>query len=131
MRAHLVVPLACVALAFSVGCGGPSTTTVHGKITYKNQPVTSGLINFQAKGQRALGGGINSDGTYEYEIPPGDYLVRIDTPPAPPPGWKEGDPQDKMGPRQVPIKYGDFVGSGLTAKISGDSGSQQLDFDLQ
>ncbi|HEX6961089.1 MAG TPA: hypothetical protein VF175_04430, partial [Lacipirellula sp.] len=65
------------------GCGGGEPVTeVHGTITFNGKPVTAGLINFQAEGGQPLGGEIQSDGTYRYELPPGEYQVRIDTPPA-------------------------------------------------
>ena len=76
-----------------------------------------GVINFQATGSRPLGGGINADGTYSLELPPGNYLVRIDAPPAFPPGYKEGDPLPRLGPRLVPEKYASFTSSGLTATV--------------
>ncbi len=123
------LPLSCVVLALAAGCGGPSTTTVSGKITYAGKPAASGLINFRAEGQKPLGGGIQPDGTYQFDLPLGDYQVRIDTPPAMPADWKEGDPPTKMGPRLIPDKYGDFVGSGLTVTVE-DSGSQEVNFNL-
>ena len=119
-----------VAIVVAVGCdSGPNANPVSGKITYEGKPVTSGLINFRAEGKRPLGGGIQPDGTYQFDLPPGTYKVRIDTPGALPPGWKEGDPPGQMGPRQVPEKYADFTASGLTATVTEDS-SQPIDFTL-
>ena len=131
MHRVFALPLGCIALALALGCGGPSTTTVYGKITYQGKPATSGLINFKADKQKPIGGGIQPDGSYEYDLPVGAYQVRIETPPQPPAGWKEGDPTTKMGPRQIPEKYGDFVGSGLTVTVTDDAGSQEVDFNLQ
>lgn len=119
--------LALAALSLT-GCGGDSATTVHGKVTYKGQPVTSGLINFQLSGGKVYGGEIGSDGSYSYELPPGEYRVRIDAP-GPRPPWKEGDPEPKPTPRLAPEKYADYASSGLTATVT-DS-SQQLDFPLE
>jgi hypothetical protein len=73
------VRLAAAGLSFAfslaaAGCGGdpnmPKLGKVHGKVTYKGQPVTSGHITFTPilgkggeTGQTATGE-INSDGTY-------------------------------------------------------------------
>lgn len=121
--------VAFVAIALIAGCdSGPETNSVNGKITYQGKPVTSGLINFRPQGGRPLGGGIQPDGTYQFDLPAGTYEVRIDSPGALPAGWKEGDPPGQMGPRQVPEKFASFS-SGLTATIN-DSGAQTVDFEL-
>jgi hypothetical protein len=114
-----------------MGCNrNPSAIEVTGSITFQGQPVASGLINFQASGQRPLGGGIGADGTYRFELPLGTYQVRIDTPPQLPEGWKEGDPPPKLGPRQVPPKYGNFATSGLSLEVTGAENPQVADFAL-
>ena len=119
------------ALVSLVGCGaGGGGSTVQGKITYKSTPVTSGLINFKGTQAQPLGGVIKPDGSYEFELPPGDYQVRIDAPPVMPEGLKEGDPIPKLGPRLAPEKYADFNSSGLTLTVTGES-PQQADFALE
>lgn len=117
---------ACLLLS---GCGqGAETTTVRGSVTYNGQPVTSGLINFMAEGARPLGGGVSPDGTYEFQLPPGEYKVRIDTPPAVPEGPQTTDAV-QFGPRQVPEKYATYATSGLTATVN-PGGEQTIDFAL-
>ena len=124
----------CGLLAFSlaplIGCGSNSgDTTVTGKITYKGNPVRTGVINFLAPGGRPLGGGIGTDGGYSFELPPGEYQVRIDTTPSMPEGWKEGDPPPKIQ-RQVPEKFANFSNSGLTLTVTGKESQQTADFKL-
>ncbi len=120
-----------LSLAVFVGCGGrENTTTVNGTISFNRKPVTSGIINFLPRGGRPLGGGINSDGTFSFELPPGEYQVRIDTPSPLPDGWKEGQPLPTLPPRQVPEKYASFNSSGLTANITGAEDPQSVDFIL-
>jgi hypothetical protein len=129
--ARLALVLISLSLAASVGCGdGENTTTVTGKISFNGQPVTSGIINFLPDGGRPLGGGINADSTFSFELPPGNYQVRIDSPPPYPEGWKEGQPPPKLPPRQVPEKYANFNSSGLTANITGNDDPQTVDFAL-
>jgi hypothetical protein len=123
--------LALSSLAF-VGCGGDDDLkAVSGTVTYQGKPVQDGLINFVAQGSRPFGGSIEADGTYSVELPPGDYQVRVDTPPQFPPGFKEGDPLPKLPPRQVPEKFANFSSSGLTATVKADESTQTLDFKLQ
>src|SRR5262245_29496822 len=89
--------LICLSFVGLAGCGkSGNTTTVSGNISYNGKSVPGGLINFLAQGARPQGGAINPDGTYSFELPPGDYQVRIDTPPPLPAGWKEGDPASKL-----------------------------------
>ena len=127
--------LAALITCFCIGCGGgPATTNVSGTVTFEGKPVTSGLINFRApSGGRPLGGGLQSDGAYEAELPAGDYLVRIDSPPE---YSQEVDAEGRLAvpkevsPRQLPIEYASFEGSGLTATVSADESSQQINFKL-
>lgn len=123
-----VLPLASVVLP---GCSGAGdTTAVQGKVTYNGKSVTNGVINFRTQGAPPKGGVIKPDGTYSYDLPPGQYQVRIDTAPAMPTGWKEGDPPPKLPPRQVPEKYASYGTSGLTANITGEEDPQTVDFTL-
>lgn len=125
--AVLGVVASCGLLA---GCnGGEAEATVRGKVTFQDKTVDSGLINFLAPGGRPLGGGLQSDGTYELQAPPGEYRVRIDAPPPVPESWKEGDPPPKLGPRLVPEKFASYETSGLTATVTGE-GEQTIDFPL-
>lgn len=129
-----LAPLMAIAAAATVGIlgceKGPKTVTVNGTITYNGKNVSDGIINFiQPKG-RPLGGGINSDGTYSVNLPPGDYQVRIDAPAPLPEGYKEGTPLPKLGPPLVPEKYASFNTSGLVAKIDDQHGAQLVDFKL-
>jgi hypothetical protein len=119
-------------LVACLGCGdaGPARTIVRGKITSGGKPVVSGVINFLATGGQPLGGGIGSDGTYEFPLPAGEYQVRIDSPPAVPSDWKETDGPPKLGPRLVPEKYAAFATSGLTATVKEQGESQTIDFAL-
>jgi hypothetical protein len=119
------------AMLSLLGCGGgPPTVDVSGTATIGGKPISGGLINFQVAGERPLGGAIGPDGTFRFELPPGEYQVRIDTPPALPPGWKEGDPLPRPGPRQVPMQYGTFATSGLKASVPADAGAVELEFAL-
>jgi len=122
---------ALVLSGFAIsGCGGDAeTTTVRGKVSFNGESVTRGVINFQAQGRRPLGGPIGPEGSYSFELPPGRYNVRIDSPPPIPEGYKEGDPLPQLEPRQVPEMYASFNTSGLTATVN-ENGPQTIDFVL-
>lgn len=115
-------------LTLVVGCGASeSTTTVAGKISYNGKPVTTGLINFMVVGGKPFGGGIEPDGSYEFDLPPGDYQVRIDSPP---PGLVEGAPPPPPSAKgQVPPQFANYDTSGLTLTV-GTTSPQQHDFAL-
>jgi hypothetical protein len=135
------VVVALSATAFLTGCGdGESTTTVQGTITFNDKPVTTGLINFMPSQGKPLGGDIQSDGTYSFDLPPGEYKVRIDSPPPIPAGLQEGSavtsntpslpgPSAKPGQGQVPPQFASYDTSGLTLTV-GDESPQQHDIKL-
>jgi hypothetical protein len=131
LRLHQLLFYSALAALGSVGCGqSDGQTTVIGTIAYNGKPVTSGIINFLKQGGRPEGGGISADGSYSFALPPGDYQVRIDSPPPLPEGWKEGQPLPKLPPRQLPEKYASYSTSGLNASVTGNDDPQTIDFTL-
>jgi len=84
MRINLSKLIALAALLFGPcwGCGPSSGTPVtlipvKGKVTYKGQPVTKGIIQFEPDGYgRTASGHLQSDGTFELTtLKPGDGVV--------------------------------------------------------
>lgn len=84
MRRNLPRLVALVALLVAPcwGCGSSSGTPVtlipvKGKVTYKGQPVTKGVIQFEPDGYgRPARGQLQSDGTFELTtLKPGDGVV--------------------------------------------------------
>ena len=107
-----------------LGCGeAVEGQKVVGRITYRGEPLTYGLINFVQSGQRPVGGPVATDGSYECFLAAGRYQVRIDAPPQLPEGWKEGDPMPQGLTRALPANYADFRTSGLTVEV-GTSGEE-------
>ena len=121
-----------VVLGIAIGCDtGPTTFSVSGTVTYKGQPLKSGLINFKEPRGRPLGGGIRPDGTYEFDVPAGEYQVRIDAPAPLPEGHQPGDPLPQGVERLAPLKYASFGSSGLSATVRAEGGAQTIDFELE
>jgi len=84
MRINLskLVALAALLAGPCWGCGSSSGTPVtlipvKGKVTYKGQPVTKGVIQFEPDGYgRPATGQLQSDGTFELStLKPGDGVV--------------------------------------------------------
>src|SRR5207249_5609261 len=72
----------CVALVLALavlGCSGRPTGTVAGRVTFKGQLVTTGLVSFVRTDGRTATGRIQKDGTYTiYGAPVGRVTVLVD-----------------------------------------------------
>ena len=86
--------LVCATLALAVlpGCRKPTTSTFHGTVSYRGQPVRSGVIFFLGpapKMQMGMGT-IHDDGRYTAtDVPVGEVRVSFQAPGLP---AKYGDP---------------------------------------
>jgi hypothetical protein len=126
-----------LALAIAAGCNSsnnPQTYPVKGKVTYRGQPVTSGMVLLtpEAKGNAATGnlatGGVFQLTTFEKNdgAVPGKYHVAIQVFPAEGAGLPGAEFGNKKPP--IPPKYMSDSTSGLTAEIT--AGENALDFQL-
>jgi len=139
-----------VVLPALVGCG-KRTGVVTGKVTYQNQPLTSGAVIFHGTDGRVDSGAIDSEGRYtipQAPIGPARVTVQVGqsgpvprvsgpgrTAAAKHPGdakagthpSKAGAPQGK--PLVIPPKYQDPTQSGLTWTVTG--GNQTYDIKLE
>ena len=114
------------------GCGSSdSGHLVSGRVSYEEQPVGQGTINFRSTDGKLFGGGLGSDGSFSYRLPNGTYQVRVDAPAPIPADWKEGDPIPTGGKRLAPLKYATFGSSRLTVNITDTPESHQLILKLE
>lgn len=115
------------------GCdSGPKTYDVTGTVTFRGEMVTSGLINFQPAEGQPFGGGIQTDGSFSFELPAGEYKVRVTQPVILPEGWKEGDPlPPNYGRSALPARYARYESSRLAANISENPESHTMSFELE
>jgi hypothetical protein len=106
-----VAPAWLAILVVVTGCNKP-TSTFGGKVSFRGQPVTTGVIYFLGpapKMQMAMGT-IHDDGTYiATDVPVGEVRVSFQAP-------------------KLPVKYADPNKSGLVYTIS--SGMTTLDIDV-
>lgn len=132
MRTSLakLVALAALLLGPSWGCGSSSGTLaplipVKGKVTYKGQPVTKGVIQFEPDGYgRPARGHLQADGTFELStLKPGDGVVagehRISI----------VELDKSLAKDRAFKKYGSPATSRLTAEVSSEK--TEFTFDLK
>jgi hypothetical protein len=121
-----------------VGCGssdGPKTYPVKGNVTYRGQPVTSGMVLLtpQDSGHAATGN-LEKDGTFRLTTfkkddgaAPGKYHVAVQVFPSEGAGLPGAEFAGKPPP--VPPKYMNAATSGLSAEIK--AGENQLELSLK
>jgi len=123
----------CALVLAAIGCGGPSSSSVSGKVTLSGQPVTKATVNFyNPTSGVAASAELGADGAYKIaeNLPPGSYKVSIvpladvSRPPMP------GQAAAPAAPSPVPGKYQSDASSGLTADIKPGS-TEGLDFALE
>lgn len=78
MRTRLLPVLGVVAV---VGCGGPATTDLTGRVTFNGKPVGAGTIVFtSADGVRQGSAALLDDGTFRMpDAPIGEVTVHVQT----------------------------------------------------
>lgn len=73
--------MCCVAAtiaALSIAGCSDGKSTVSGTVTFDGQPVQSGAITFVGSGENLVReGAVIHDGTFQADLPPGDYRVEL------------------------------------------------------
>jgi hypothetical protein len=133
----------CAACVWVVGCGnsGPKRYGVSGAVTYKGQPIKSGLISFIPEGSEASAGGASIiDGKYEIPdkpgLPAGKYEVSVNVPTAGGKNKKSGVAEDEApgsgGEKEtretLPVKYNE--NTELRAEVKDDD-NNEFNFNLK
>jgi hypothetical protein len=94
--------------------------SVLGKVLYKGMPLPAGTISFH-KAKDVYAGKINADGTYALDVPPGSYLVAIETASA-----KKGAPEKYVA---IPQAYADPMRSPFMVEVK--AGKNTFDIELK
>jgi len=127
--------LACALALLLTGCRSaklPRTLPVQGKVTWRGQPLSQGMVAFSparlgeaGQPSRPAMGKIGPDGTYRLSsfrendgAMPGEYRVTVVSYYASEPG-----PDDSFKPAvsRIPIRYGDPEKSGLNFTVPSDA----------
>lgn len=140
---RLIGPSLLPTLLLLAGCGssGPTVVPVHGKVTWKGQPLDSGTVVFHQVNlpagelRRPAMALLKPDGTFRLSsleegdgVLPGRYAVSVQS-------LTGGNAMEFLDANsaptsRIPHRYGSPETSGLTAKIAADAGAVELQFDL-
>jgi hypothetical protein len=117
-RPGRLVGVVTVAVLAFAGCGpkGVKKVTVHGTVTYKGQPLRSGMLTFVGAEWNS-GAPIRQDGTFTItDVIPGEVKVGVMETPQ---GSRAGSPDEPRSPPvSLPDKYRDPEKSGLRYTIT-------------
>ncbi len=135
-----------LSLTLLVGCGGTSTGTLSGTVTFKGDNLKGGEVIVVAADGKALRGEIKADGTYSIpNVPVGAAKLGVDTSSAKPLKLPKGAKLPTKGPEgggydvgivttgdryvAIPDRFKDVEKSGLTVQVTG--GPQTHNIPLQ
>jgi hypothetical protein len=135
MRRHPYLALLLFFLASCNSSNNPKTYPVTGKVTYRGQPVTSGMVMLSpVDSGHAATGNLEKDGSFRLTTfqkddgaVPGEYHVAIQVFPAEGAGLPGAEFGGKAPP--IPQKYASAMSSGLTAEIK--DAENALEFSLK
>lgn len=113
------------------GCGS-KTGTVAGKVTYQEQPVPGGFVNFLPRSEtdrgKVFSSGIDANGAYKVErVPVGPVKITVQDPGGQ--SSKKNMQRKAAPPKKYPTRYATAEGSDLTFTVAG--GSQEHDLELK
>jgi hypothetical protein len=117
--------LAVLAVAAVAGCSsGTKKVTVNGTVTYKGQPVRSGILQFVGPEGSYSAAAVQSDGTFIItDVVPGEVKVGIME--APQGSGSSSDDKARSAPKAPPVslpdKYRSPETSGLKYTITADT----------
>jgi hypothetical protein len=116
-------------LASAGGCKKSSgTVSVHGRISYRGQPLTKSSVTFFPASGRPVTA-TAPQGEYTAELAPGDYTATVAVGIEYPAGYKEGDPVPQ--PKVVlPPEYTERARSKLKASVTKNE-NPSIDFELK
>ena len=135
MHRHRLVTFVALVLAGCTSSNNPKTYPTTGKVTYRGQPVTSGMILLTPVDTgHAATGNLDKDGSFRLTTfqkddgaVPGSYQVAIQVFPAEGAGLPGAEFGGKAPP--IPPKYASAASSGITAEIK--ASDNHLEWELK
>jgi hypothetical protein len=120
-----LLALLTVAVVAVAGCTGKGVkkVTVHGTVSYKGQPLRSGILKFVGPDGSYSAASIQTDGTYIItDVVPGEVKVGVmEAPQSAGSSSSDERPGAKSPPVSLPPKYHDPETSGVTYTITPDT----------
>ena len=134
MKSYLcrAAALALLAAAALAGCHSNKPLTITGTVTYKGQPLPSGIVRFFFGTDRQSMATVEPDGTFAAtDVPPGPVKVTVEPDPQAAKHRTMGGGANEPAPKPVklPPKYADPATSGLEYTIS--PGANNLEVKLE
>jgi hypothetical protein len=132
LYASRAAALALLAAAALAGCHSNKPLTITGKVTYKGQPLSSGIVRFFFGTDHQSMATIEPDGSFAAtDIPPGPVKVTVEPDPQAAKHRSMGGGANEPAPKPVaiPPKYADPKTSGLEYTIK--PGTNNLDVKLE
>jgi hypothetical protein len=105
-----------VAVVLLAGCSSEEpTASVSGKVTLDGAPVSAGTVLLMSDDGQAASAELQSDGSYTLNCRLGSFKVAVSPPP---PADPLSNPDATTSAAvEIPQKYHDFGGSGLTTEV--------------
>jgi hypothetical protein len=133
---RLLILAAAAALLACGACSKPrDIAAVHGKVTFRGEPLTEGLVIFEDKELQALvSAKILPDGTYRVKVMEGDglylgnYTIRVMPPILDQLEMSKTPPKQKLYPN-IPARYRSAPSSGLRLIVG--AGDNPFDIDMK
>lgn len=105
----VTIIMSCLAIATVAGCGNDHPVgTVQGTVTFKDKPLTEGILYVYNRETAEAGEGKIADGKFKLlnELSTGTYVAYVTAIPPPPPN-PENPPANLWGkfPKDLPAKY--------------------------
>jgi hypothetical protein len=119
-----------VVIGVVVGCGpsGPRPIVVKGKVTFKGEPVTQGMVQFtNTATYQAAETSLGAEGAYQLEVFAGSYTIIVYPPFSVDTSSGLPNPMFKKV-ANIPAKYHIPMTSGLKADVAADKATH--DFEL-
>jgi hypothetical protein len=132
--------LLLAALVAGPGCSSKKTATIHGRVTYKGNPVAMGAVYFHGSDNQMAMGNLKEDGSFTAtDVPvgevrvslqvrnPGAYAQQLNSSANDPMAKPKGGAPPAVA--SIPAKYADPNTSGLKYPI--DSQTTEIDVKLE
>jgi hypothetical protein len=126
-----IAGVVCFLLLPGCGSGSGDLVRVSGTVSYQGSPLEHGSLRFFGPDSRPIGCVIRQDGSYEINLPPGDFQVSVSSPPRRPASDPTDDTPPPPDPNALPEIFSQPVTSGLTFSVGPQAEPLTYNIDLK